>query len=123
MNQAYIQKAAGWLESHQHPDGGWGETCETYLHSETRGKGLSTASQTAWALMGLISAGKQSGLPVIRGIDYLLQNQNEDGSWMEEAYTGTGFPRAFYLRYDLYRVYFPLLALAQYRASLEVKNG
>ncbi len=121
MNQEYIQKAADWLESHQNPDGGWGETCETYAKPSARGKGPSTASQTAWALMGLIAAGKQPNPTIEKGISYLLQNQNEDGSWTEEAYTGTGFPKAFYLRYDLYRIYFPLLALAQYRVSLEEK--
>ncbi len=123
IGQEYIRKAAGWLISHQLPDGGWGETCETYSNPETRGRGPSTASQTAWALMGLIAAGQQSSPFVEKGISYLVSHQNEDGSWTESAYTGTGFPRAFYLRYDLYRIYFPLLVLSQYRDSKEVNNG
>jgi squalene-hopene/tetraprenyl-beta-curcumene cyclase len=121
MSQDYILNAAAWLESHQNPDGGWGETCKTYIHPSARGKGPSTASQSAWALMGLIAAGKVNNPAIEKGINYLLQNQNADGSWTEPEYTGTGFPRVFYLRYDLYRVYFPLLALAQYKVSQEEK--
>jgi squalene-hopene/tetraprenyl-beta-curcumene cyclase len=123
MGQGYIGRALQWLTSHQNQDGGWGETCETYVNPAARGKGQSAASQTAWALMGLIAAGNQTAASIERGIDYLLQHQNENGTWDEDAYTGTGFPRAFYLRYDLYRIYFPLLVLSQYRASLEEKNG
>jgi squalene-hopene/tetraprenyl-beta-curcumene cyclase len=73
--------------------------------------------------MGLIASGKQFGTAVTKGIRYLLQNQNDNGSWSEDAFTGTGFPKAFYLRYDLYRIYFPLLALGLYKNSLEDKNG
>ena len=122
LGSPYILRATRWLDSHQNPDGGWGETCETYTNAASRGQGPSTASQTAWALMGLIAAGQAAGVPVEKGIGYLLQQQNSDGSWTEEAYTGTGFPRAFYLRYDLYRIYFPLLALGHYHAALEEKN-
>jgi squalene-hopene/tetraprenyl-beta-curcumene cyclase len=121
--QDYIIRAADWLRSRQNEDGGWGETCETYAVPELRGKGSSTASQTAWALMGLIAAGQAFSPAVKKGVSYLVCQQNRDGDWTEKAFTGTGFPRAFYLRYDLYRIYFPLLALGQYRASLEVKNG
>jgi squalene-hopene/tetraprenyl-beta-curcumene cyclase len=123
MGQEYIIKAVEWLISHQNPDGGWGETCETYNGTNLNGTGSSAASQTAWVLMGLIAAGKYSSPYVEKGVEYLLQTQNNEGVWSEEVYTGTGFPRGFYLRYDLYRVYFPLLALCQYRANLEVKNG
>ena len=124
MDQGYICRAADWLQERQNPDGGWGETCGTYADPGLRGQGPSTASQTAWALMGLMAAGRYSSGSVRRGINYCLQHQNEDGTWNEEAYTGTGFPRAFYLRYDLYRIYFPLLALGQYRlALLKDKNG
>ncbi|MCR4392998.1 MAG: squalene--hopene cyclase [Dehalococcoidales bacterium] len=123
MAQKYIYRAVDWLIAHQNSDGGWGETCETYTDPWMRGKGVSTASQTAWALLGLISAGKYEDQAVARGIAYLLERQTADGTWTEEQYTGTGFPRAFYLRYDLYRIYFPLLVLSQYRASLEAKNG
>jgi squalene-hopene/tetraprenyl-beta-curcumene cyclase len=123
MGQSYIRKAFEWIVTHQNADGGWGETCETYAGPSLKGKGPSTASQTAWALTGLMAAGQFGIPPVEKGIDYLLRTQNLDGTWNEDSYTGTGFPRAFYLRYDLYRIYFPLLALGQYRTSLEVKNG
>jgi len=113
--QSYIRRAVSWLKSCQNQDGGWGETCHTYEDPFCRGKGPSTASQTAWALSGLIAAGEQVSTAVKRGINYLLNSQKDDGSWQEDAYTGTGFPGAFYLRYDLYRIYFPLIALAQYR--------
>lgn len=119
MAQDYIRRAVSWLLRHQNEDGGWGETCHTYEDPNYRGAGPSTASQTAWALLGLLAAGEKTNPAVKRGISYLLKNQKEDGSWPEDAYTGTGFPRAFYLRYELYRIYFPLLALAKYRASLE----
>jgi squalene-hopene/tetraprenyl-beta-curcumene cyclase len=79
-----------------------------------RGQGDSTASQTAWALMGLLSAGAQDREEVGRAFDFLLAAQQEDGSWSEPQFTGTGFPGVFYLRYDLYRIYFPLLVLASY---------
>ena len=123
MDQPWISKAVYWLETNQNKDGGWGETCETYLDPSMKCKGPSTASQTAWSLMGLIASGKQFGTAVTKGIRYLLQNQNDNGSWSEDAFTGTGFPKAFYLRYDLYRIYFPLLALGLYKNSLEDKNG
>jgi len=123
MGQKCVYRAVDWLVDHQNPDGGWGETCETYADPDQRGKGRSTASQTAWALLGLMAAGKHQSQAVTRGIGYLLENQHEDGTWVEDLYTGTGFPRAFYLRYDLYRIYFPLLVLSQYRFSLEAKNG
>ena len=115
VSQEYIQNAVGWLESHQNSDGGWGETCETYDNPGLRGAGTSTASQTAWALIGLLAAGRGTGVSAARGIKYLIETQIMDGSWREDLCTGTGFPRAFYLRYDLYRIYFPLLALSQYR--------
>ncbi|MFQ6121545.1 MAG: squalene--hopene cyclase [Dehalococcoidales bacterium] len=120
MQQDYVRRAVSWLVSHQNQDGGWGETCHTYEDAQCRGVGPSTASQTAWALSGLIAAGEHASPSVKRGINYLLHTQREDGSWQEDTYTGTGFPRAFYLRYDLYRIYFPLIALARYKTSLEV---
>jgi squalene-hopene/tetraprenyl-beta-curcumene cyclase len=119
MQQDYIRSAASWLKAFQRPDGGWGETCHTYEDPDSKGSGPSTASQTAWALIGLIAAGEAGSLSTRKGIEFLLKAQQEDGSWLEDAYTGTGFPRAFYLRYDLYRIYFPLLALAQYKVELE----
>lgn len=123
MGQEYIRKAVSWLYSHQNEDGGWGETCHTYDDPTSRGIGPSTPSQTAWALIGLIAAGETNSPSVIKGINYLLKNQCEDGSWREDEYTGTGFPRAFYLRYDLYRIYFPLIALARYKASAQGGSG
>jgi squalene-hopene/tetraprenyl-beta-curcumene cyclase len=116
--QPYIQRAIAWLTSRQNPDGGWGETCQTYDNPDLRGVGPSTASQTAWALIGLLAIGESSNPSVTKGFEYLLRTQTEDGIWHEDAYTGTGFPGLFYLRYDLYRIYFPLLALARYKYSI-----
>ncbi|MFC1926600.1 squalene--hopene cyclase [Chloroflexota bacterium] len=119
MGKAYISKAVSWLKSSQNKDGGWGEICYSYEDPASRGIGPSTASQTAWALLGLIAAAESGSPEVKKGIDYLLRTQEQDGGWQEDAYTGTGFPRAFYLRYDLYRIYFPIMALARYKVSLE----
>lgn len=107
-----------WLLEHQNPDGGWGESCRTYHDPNLRGCGLSTPSQTAWALCGLLAAGAGLSQAAARAVEFLLNTQQPDGSWAEDAYTGTGFPRAFYLKYELYCQYFPLLALARYQAGL-----
>ena len=116
LSEPYIRRAVVWLESKQNPDGGWGESCHSYGDdSEWRGKGGSAPSQTAWAIMGLMSAGKTDAFSVARGIQYLLRHQMKDGSWEEVCHTGTGFPRVFYLRYHWYCQYFPLWALAMYR--------
>ena len=117
QGEGRIQEAISWLLSRQNADGGWGESCQSYEERAPTGVGVSTPSQTAWVLMGLIAAGEAANPAVRAGIQYLLRIQEEDGSWNENCFTGTGFPRAFYLRYDLYRVYFPLLALARYRAA------
>lgn len=109
-----IQRAVRWLHSVQNEDGGWGETCQSYEPGHPKATGPSTPSQTAWALMGLFNAGDLHSCAVQRGLEYLLKNQNDDGTWEEEWFTGTGFPRVFYLRYHFYRHYFPLWALAQY---------
>jgi squalene-hopene/tetraprenyl-beta-curcumene cyclase len=122
MNQDYITRAADWLVSCQNPDGGWGECCITYEKPEFRGQGYTTASQTAWAVMGLMATGRAGSASVRKGIDYLLTNQLDDGTWEEKYYTGTGFPRAFYLKYGLYRIYFPLIALSQYRNSIKERK-
>jgi squalene-hopene/tetraprenyl-beta-curcumene cyclase len=122
MRQSWIVRARDWLESCQNEDGGWGETCASYDNPNLKGKGTSTASQTAWALMGLIAATDPSGHAALdtrairRGIAFLLERQSPDGSWPEPEVTGTGFPRVFYLRYDMYRHNWPLLALATFRA-------
>ncbi|MDH5763761.1 MAG: squalene--hopene cyclase, partial [Nitrospinota bacterium] len=114
-SQAYIRKAAEWLKEHQNEDGGWGETCRTYEEPHLRGKGKSTKSQTAWALMGLMEADATESPAVKRGIDYLIQQQKADGSWYEDQFTGTGFPIHFYIKYHMYQIFFPLMALARYR--------
>lgn len=116
----YVRRAVHWLKSHQNPDGGWGESCASYGHPEKKGRGVSTASQTAWAVMGLIAAGEVESNAVREGIRFLLTTQKPDGSWDEDQFTGTGFPGVFYLNYHLYRIYFPLFALGYYR---NVKNG
>jgi squalene-hopene/tetraprenyl-beta-curcumene cyclase len=119
MNQPWLQKAKRWLESVQHSDGGWGERCNTYDDPVFKGQGPSTASQTAWAVMGLCAFG-DADLPSLRcGIEYLIRTQNKDGSWSEDEITGTGFPKVFYLKYDMYRNAWPLLALATYKQLLE----
>jgi len=111
-----LRKAASWLVSIQNEDGGWGEDGDSYkLAYKGHEKAPSTASQTAWALMGLMAAGEVSHPAVARGVDYLMRTQGGDGFWEEERFTGTGFPRVFYLRYHGYRKYFPLWALARYR--------
>ncbi|MBN3945519.1 MAG: squalene--hopene cyclase [Nostoc sp. NMS7] len=114
-----IQRGAAWLVGCQNPDGGWGETCRSYNDPSLKGQGNSTASQTAWALIGLIAAGEATGklaLDVIeRGIGYLVATQQPDGTWFEADFTGTGFPCHFYLKYHLYQQYFPLIALGRYQ--------
>jgi len=118
MNHHALVKAADWLESVQQPCGGWGETCRSYDEPELMGTGSPSASQTAWATLGLIAAGRASGEAASRGIQYLLETQSPDGSWAEASFTGTGFPRVFYLKYHLYRVYFPLMAISRYRQAM-----
>ncbi len=115
MQQPWLLKARAWLESVQHADGGWGERCNTYDDPVFKGQGPSTASQTAWAVMGLCAFGDPENPALRRGIEYLARTQNPDGSWTEHETTGTGFPKVFYLKYDMYRNAWPLLALASYR--------
>ncbi len=114
-----MDRAADWLRSVQREDGGWGETCATYEDEMMKGKGPSTPSQTAWAVMGLLSVVGPDDPAVVRGVRYLLLGQQADGRWDEDATTGTGFPGVFYLVYTMYRDYFPLMALAMYRKKLE----
>jgi len=113
-HEPYVQQGAEWLRMVQNSDGGWGESCGSYDDATTRGIGPSTPSQTAWAVMGLLAAGDTRSESVQRGILYLLEAQRPDGHWDEDEYTGTGFPRVFYLAYHLYRDYFPLIALSTY---------
>jgi squalene-hopene/tetraprenyl-beta-curcumene cyclase len=109
-----IARAVAWLRSVQNADGGWGECLESYANKALMGKGPSTASQTAWALMGLLAYVPPEDAAVQRGVAWLLDRQNARGSWDEEEFTGTGFPNHFYLRYNLYRHYFPMMALARF---------
>jgi squalene-hopene/tetraprenyl-beta-curcumene cyclase len=121
MKQPWLLNGRDWLESVQHHDGGWGERCNTYDDPVFKGRGPSTASQTAWAVMGLLAFGDPHRPSVQRGIEYLTRTQNPDGSWTELETTGTGFPKVFYLKYDMYRNAWPLLALATYRNLLRGK--
>ena len=108
-----IRRAVAWLKMYQHPAGGWGESPASYDNPHLRGKGTPTASQTAWALLGLCAAGEADSTAVEAGVQFLLETQRDDGGWDEEEFTGTGFPRVFYLRYHLYATYFPLMALSR----------
>ena len=119
MDTPWLLKARRWLESVQHEDGGWGERCNTYDDPVFKGQGPSTASQTAWAVMGLLAFDDPARPSIQRGIDYLVRTQNPDGSWTEDEVTGTGFPKVFYLKYDMYRNTWPLLALSCYRNLLQ----
>jgi squalene-hopene/tetraprenyl-beta-curcumene cyclase len=120
--QPYIRKAANWLKSKQNSDGGWGETCESYHDTALAGIGESTPSQTAWALLALMSAGEVNSSSVERGIQYLIANQKHDGAWEEDQFTGTGFPKYFMIKYHIYRNCFPLMALGRYRGLVSGGN-
>lgn len=115
LTQPYIQRALAWLKAKQNSDGGWGESCASYHDPDLAGIGDSTPSQTGWALLALLAAGETAAPEVHRGIDYLLASQKTDGSWDEEQFTGTGFPKYFMIRYHIYRNSFPLTALGTYR--------
>jgi squalene-hopene/tetraprenyl-beta-curcumene cyclase len=141
----HMQRAAAWIADHQNIDGGWGETCASYMDDRLRGKGASTASQTAWALMALVAGGDETWTPQVRaGLAFLTQTQRGNGTWDEPYYTGTGFPgygfgarldfrdkktrrrihqglelqRGFMINYNMYRHYFPLMALGRARRFL-----
>jgi len=123
-----IQQAAEWIRMVQNSDGGWGESCGTYDEPDTRGIGVSTPSQTAWAMLGLLAAGDDRSDSLAKGVRWLLTRQRPDGSWDEtmgegatrqSIITGTGFPKVFYLAYTMYRHYFPLLALTTYKRAMD----
>jgi squalene-hopene/tetraprenyl-beta-curcumene cyclase len=119
LNRPYVRRALAWLKSRQNPDGGWGEDCLSYWDQSKAGKGESTPSQTAWAVLGLLAGEDEIGPAVLCGVQYLLEQQESVGSWPEQLFTGTGFPRHFYLRYYGYRNYFPLMALGQFRVRIQ----
>jgi squalene-hopene/tetraprenyl-beta-curcumene cyclase len=119
-DHASVQRAIKWLESHQNADGGWGEDVRSYDDPKWAGVGDSTASQTAWALLGLIAYGHR-GPALERGVAYLIRTQKEDGRWDEPQFTGTGFPGDFFINYHLYRQVFPMMALGRYAAMVAGK--
>ena len=114
MNADWIQKAGKWLRSVQMPDGSFGESCASYDDLSFKGKGESTASQTAWGTMGLMAIYGPSDPDVLRGIKWLRDTQLADGNWLELNFTGTGFPKVFYLRYHYYKLYFPVMCLGRW---------
>jgi len=123
MTQPMVQRAIAWLKQTQQSCGGWGETCQSYDDPTLAGQGTVTASQTAWALAGLIAAGEAKSEAVRRGIQYLLDTQGPDGNWEEGPFTGTGFPKVFYLKYHMYRLYFPIMALARYKNAISAASA
>jgi squalene-hopene/tetraprenyl-beta-curcumene cyclase len=145
----HVKRAADWIAAHQNADGGWGETCASYMDDRLRGKGASTASQTAWALMALVASKDETHAPKVRaGLSFLTETQREDGTWAEPWYTGTGFPgygfgarldfrdkktrrrihqgtelqRGFMINYNMYRHYFPMMAMGRARRYLADVN-
>jgi squalene-hopene/tetraprenyl-beta-curcumene cyclase len=149
MTQEYVRNAADWIAAHQNADGGWGETCASYMDDRLRGRGTSTASQTGWALLALVATGNRGHERAIRrGVAFLIGSQRDDGTWDEPYYTGTGFPgygfgaridyrdhktheriaqgtelqRGFMINYNLYRHYFPLMALGRARKFLAAQR-
>jgi squalene-hopene/tetraprenyl-beta-curcumene cyclase len=108
-----VRRAVAWLKQKQNDDGGWGEDCRSYRDPAWVGRGQSTASQTAWALIALQSAGEASSQAARRGMDWLCSRQLPEGTWDEPQYTGTGFPGVFYINYHLYRLIFPVMALGR----------
>lgn len=142
MDSVSVRRAIRWLVERQNHDGGFGEGCESYVDVEARGRGPSTASQTAWALLAFIAADRADSLSAQRAAAYLVDTQRAEGGWDEDAYTGTGFPgygvgeqrgariregrelcAGFMLRYHMYRDCFPLLALGRYRAAVRRRGG
>ena len=117
MRKGRFQRAAKWLADHQNSDGGWGETCASYDDPGRAGRGGSTASQTAWGMIGLLARGVDTE-PIEKGVRWLMERQEEDGQWEEPQFTGTGFPGDFYIKYHLYRNYWPLIALGRYRRAI-----
>jgi len=122
MRAPYVRRAIDWLVNHQNEDGGWGEQIEGYKDENWRGRGPSTPSQTAWAILGLIAAGEIEHPTTVAGIDYLIRTQREDGGWDQPYFTGTGFPIDFMINYHLYRDVFPVMALGRYRQACKLND-
>jgi squalene-hopene/tetraprenyl-beta-curcumene cyclase len=113
-----VERAAAWLDSVQHKSGGFGEDIRSYREPAWHGRGVPTASQTAWALVAYVAAGRATGSAARRAAEYLSATQLDNGDWEEQHYTGAGFPTDFMIRYHLYRLHFPLLALGRFRQAL-----
>jgi squalene-hopene/tetraprenyl-beta-curcumene cyclase len=113
-----MRRAVAWLDAVQQPDGSFGEDIRSYSDRRWRGRGPATPSQTAWALLGYVAAGEAAAEPAKRAADWLCAVQRSDGDWQEDHYTGTGFPLDFMIRYHLYRLHFPLMALGRLRERL-----
>jgi squalene-hopene/tetraprenyl-beta-curcumene cyclase len=118
MRLPMVRRAVAWLRQVQQPGGGWGETCRSYDEPGLAGQGTPTGSQTAWALLALLAAGEADCEEVRAGIEYLIATQQPDGDWHEDHFTGTGFPKVFYLKYHMYSLYFPLMALGRYASAV-----
>ncbi|MGD9765502.1 MAG: squalene--hopene cyclase [Candidatus Binatia bacterium] len=123
LDAPHVRRAVAWLKAHQNSDGGWGETMASYDDERLAGQGESTPSQTGWAILGLLAGEDGISPAVLRGVEFLLGQQRKDGQWDELLYTGTGFPRHFCLHYDMYRSYFPLMALGGVRHRLGDGGG
>jgi len=122
MSAPYIEKSVRWLKSIQNADGGWGECCESYDDPALKCSGRSTPSQTAWALLALIAAGEWACEEAIKGVAYLIERQQADGTWIEPEFTGTGFPKYFLINYHNYRNCFPLMALGKFLAKVTARG-
>jgi squalene-hopene/tetraprenyl-beta-curcumene cyclase len=120
MQDPLVRNAVEWLCQVQQPGGGWGETCRSYEDPSLAGQGTPTASQSAWALLALLAAGEEGSQTVEAGIAFLRATQQPEGTWQEDQFTGTGFPKVFYLKYHMYSLYFPLMALARHAAASQV---
>lgn len=119
MNAAYVQRAVAWLKARQQPDGGWGEDLLTYYEEHKSAVKASTASQTAWAVLGLMAAGDVESDAVKRGVAYLQEAPRDGARWQEKLFTGIGFPKVLYLKYHGYPAYFPLWAVARYQSLMQ----
>ena len=123
MNAPYIRKSVDWVKAQQREDGGWGEDGSTYWEQTKDVIIASTASQTSWAILGLMAAGEADSKSVERGVKFLIKSPRTGSTWKEPWYTAVGFPKVFYLKYHGYSVYFPLWALSRYRNLKKGNTG